>query len=1485
MKIWLRFLSAFLFAIVAGRSVLAQSQSVLTTEIRKISVSGGNSFGTPGGTASLSPNESYGPAGTSLTISALAVGTFPPSGFTYTFFVNGTSIGTLPTPLQANVVADLNWTPPQPGSYFITVRATDGTNTSTSLPIRYFAIGTQIISPLNNTIVPVDSSLVLKADATSQQGFIQRIEFYVDGALVGSDSSAPYSYIYTPPSTITNHTVTAKAYDNFNQLVPGTPSSTIVMVPKIGNAPVVAISSPTNNSALAIPNYSQSTSANIPIAVSANDADGVLSKVELYIDGVLFGTSTTFPYSFAWQPPVINQYNLVALAYDDKNNVTASVPSVVRISAPPTVSITSPANGGVVSSGTLVTIQANAGDSDGSVGKVQFFADGKVIGEATSAPYSVSWTPDAPTTKADGTITGASVVLTALATDDVGLSTQSTGVTVNVTTGGTGGGGVVGQPPTVSITSPLTSSQVPVNAPVTVTANASDPDGNIASVQFFVGTTSIGSDFTYPYSTTWTPSSLGTYTLTAKASDNSGNTVTSSSVVISVTDSSAGLPSVAITAPTNGSSFTVGAVQTIAANATDDGSIASVQFYVNGQLLGAPDTSFPYRATWTPGAIGSYTLLARATDNGGNQSVSSPVTVTITAGSAPSVSLTSPSTSLTVALGTAVNVSAIASDSDGTIASVKFTANGVPVATISTAPYSTTFNPTAAGVYSLVAQAQDNIGNTTDSTPVTVTVLEGSTIPIVTLENPATDTTISADSSLLLGASANAASGAISRVEFYAGSTLLTTITTAPYTFVWRPAGIGTYAIRAVAYGSSGQGISSSVSTVKVTPAVAAQGAYYVNLTNPVSGTTIVAFRNITFTAVTNIPSSNPAIDFYYNGILFQTVTSAPYQATRNPSAPGVYEFYAVMRVNGSTYTSSPVYVTVLPNQSPSISITSPTTGSSVTVGTSVTIKATASDPDDAVDTVQFLLNGQPLATVSSFPYTTTWRPTSEGVYTISAIVKDSLGSVAGNQVTSSPVYVRAVAPAGSGGSGGSAAPDTSYGGTYFSLNESGKFAVMNLGGKSAVFIGYSTSGTKKTYFYSGLPVDAGGGFSKTDSTGRVMVSGVTSAAGVSGELDNARLTFIGPITFPSGSTTVPSGYYAGNLSGKLDSTLNAIVGQDGSIMIAANSGSFTDAASGRLNANGTFSLTTAGGNLLTGKVDAATGLFTGTLGGSSGGAFTGALASGGTLSDGALRNLSTRGQVGTGANVLIAGFVIGGNSPKQVLIRAVGPSLTQYGVTNALADPQLSLFQGGTTIASNDNWGGSSALASAFAQSGAFALDASSKDAVVVATLNPGAYTAQVSGVGGTSGVAMIELYDRDAASAFSPQKMMNVSSRGLVGPGQGLLIAGFVVNGTVPKKILVRAIGPGLSTFNVLGFLADPILRVTRNDGVVMRENDNWEIGNDPILVSDANLKSGAFDLAAGSKDAVLLFSLPPGTYNAQVTGANNTGGLALVEVYEVP
>jgi hypothetical protein len=161
--------------------------------------------------------------------------------------------------------------------------------------------------------------------------------------------------------------------------------------------------------------------------------------------------------------------------------------------------------------------------------------------------------------------------------------------------------------------------------------------------------------------------------------------------------------------------------------------------------------------------------------------------------------------------------------------------------------------------------------------------------------------------------------------------------------------------------------------------------------------------------------------------------------------------------------------------------------------------------------------------------------------------------------------------------------------------------------------------------------------------------------------------------------------------------------------------------------------------------------------------------------------------------------------------------------------------------------------------------------------------------GVGGSTGIAMVEIYDVDDVSPFSPQKVMNVSTRGVVGTGQAQLIAGFVVGGNISKKVLIRAVGPTLSSYGVpSGTLGDPMLRLSHLvNGVdtTVRENNDWDQGNDPALISDASAKAGAFPLPSGSKDAAILITLPPGTYTAQATGVNGTTGIALVEVYEIP
>lgn len=654
-----------------------------------------------------------------------------------------------------------------------------------------------------------------------------------------------------------------------------------------------------------------------------------------------------------------------------------------------------------------------------------------------------------------------------------------------------------------------------------------------------------------------------------------------------------------------------------------------------------------------------------------------------------------------------------------------------------------------------------------------------------------------------------------------------------------------------------------------------------VAITNPQAGSSYPVNTALTINATATPATGSIAnVQFFVNGTsLGAADTSFPYSATWTPTGMGTFNLSALVTDSfGNQGVSANIPVTVVLGAPPAVAVTSPVENASITINSSQTLRANATSANGTVASVQFFANGAPVgAPATAAPYTTTWAPASEGVYRITATAVDN----AGLSTTSAPVTVLAVPVAGVG--------DTVFTGTYAGLGENGRFAVINVGGKDAILIGFSSSTPARAYFLPSLTVDAGGGFSGGGG-GQPAVSGSTNATGIMGTLDGSRLTFIGPAVFPSGSSAVAPGFYSGSLNGRGGSTVAAIVGSDGSIFLYGSDGSFADAGAGAVTPTGAFSVTTASGNRFSGSIDNKTGFVNGTLTGGPGGSFSAALASGVAFSDGALRNLSTRGQVGTGSNILIAGFVLKGNAPKQVLLRAIGPALTPFGVTGALANPVLQVFSGSTQVAVNDNWVNDPATLAAFGKAGAFALTPGSADSAVVATLPPGAYTAQISGSGGTSGMALLELYDLEDAVPFASQKLMNVATRGVVGAGPAQqLIAGFVVSGSTPKKVLIRAAGPALASVGVTsGLLTDPVLRLTRDvDGTAMlvRENDNWDVGNDVLLVTDAASKAGAFPFTAGSRDAVLLLSLPAGTYSAQASGAGGATGMALIEVYEVP
>jgi WD40 repeat protein len=249
------------------------------------------------------------------------------------------------------------------------------------------------------------------------------------------------------------------------------------------------------------------------------------------------------------------------------------------------------------------------------------------------------------------------------------------------------------------------------------------------------------------------------------------------------------------------------------------------------------------------------------------------------------------------------------------------------------------------------------------------------------------------------------------------------------------------------------------------------------------------------------------------------------------------------------------------------------------------------------------------------------------------------------------------------------------------------------------------------------------------------------------------------------------------------------------------------------------------------------------------------------------LLNVSTRLRAQAGDNVLIGGFIVNGQASKQLALRAIGPSLP---VAGKLADPILQLYDSaGAIIAQNDNWNARRAEVIA---TGIPPLD--ERDAVVVATVEPGSYTAVVRGLNDSAGVALVEAYDLSPNSA---SKLANISTRGKVETGDNVMIGGFILGGDEGTNVVVRAIGPSLKNAGVGGALNDPTLEVYDGNGTVLAQDDDWRVYQEQQLTQTGLAPTD------DRESAVLLF-LQPGAYTAIVRGKNDGIGVGLVEVYNL-
>ncbi|HEY6865394.1 MAG TPA: Ig-like domain-containing protein, partial [Burkholderiales bacterium] len=456
----------------------------------------------------------------------------------------------------------------------------------------------------------------------------------------------------------------------------------------------------------------------------------------------------------------------------------------------------------------------------------------------------------------------------------------------------------------VAIAAPAAGALYAAPAAVHVVALASTRQKRhpVARVEFFAGAARIGvvtgPSATGQYAFDWTGVAAGAYTLTAKATNDKGDSDVSAPVSI-VVDA---LPSVALSAPAANAVFNAPAAVTLSASASDaDGTVSKVEFFQGATLIGTA-AGAPYTASWNGAAPGVYALTATATDNLGFSTTSAPVRVILNA--APTVSVASPRADAKFNAPASIPLRAMATDADGSIVRVDFYQGQVLIGSAGAAPFEFEWTSVAAGKYSVTAVATDDRGATSTSSAVAVSV---NAPPAVSITAPADGAVYLAPGTVAITASASDADGAVTKVEFFQGATLIGTATAAPYSVTLSGLGSGTYPITAVATDDAGASTTSAVIAVRI------NAAPTVTLTKPADGAKFTAPADITITASAADLDGNVAkVEFFRGDTLITTLTAAPYSFTLTGVPQGAYSLTAVITDDlGAVTTSDPVSVTV----------------------------------------------------------------------------------------------------------------------------------------------------------------------------------------------------------------------------------------------------------------------------------------------------------------------------------------------------------------------------------------------------------------------------------------------------------------------------------------------------------------------------------------------------------------------------------------------
>ena len=598
-----------------------------------------------------------------------------------------------------------------------------------------------LTSPSSSAKFTAPASITLTATAADPDGTISKVEFYRGGTtLIGTTSVSPYQFTWGSVAAGA-YSLTAKAYDNKS----ATATSAPVAITVVDNQrPVVTLTSPANDT------FVLAGSA-VSLAATASDPDGTIARIEFFDGTTSLGVATAAPYGVVWSSVPSGSHLVFARATDNSGATSGSPQVSVVAGAPPLVVVTGPAACTTVDAPLDVTLAADAMSPGARISSVEFFDGGVSIGTSIAAPWRATLANAAAGIHS----------ITARAVDERGLAATSRPATFTVR--------AANQPPSIAIAAPAEGSHFALGSTVTFTAAASDSDGVVTAVEYWIGSSSgtrIGRATMPPYSVSWAGMPPGAYTIVAVASDDRSGSTTSPALHVTIDPNVP--PTVTMTSPAANAAFKAPATIALAASASDsDGTVAKVEFY-SGTTLVAAVTTPPYAAQWSNVAAGNYSISAKATDNAGAVAASAPVPVVVNSNVPPSVTVLAPYAGTQFLAPATITMTASATDSDGSIVKVDYFANGAPVGTASTPPYTAVWDGAAVGTYSITARALDDQGASAVSPAVVVTV---GAPPTLTVQAPLDGAMVNDDNVLVRGtvtAPANSAAsvnGIVARLD------------------------------------------------------------------------------------------------------------------------------------------------------------------------------------------------------------------------------------------------------------------------------------------------------------------------------------------------------------------------------------------------------------------------------------------------------------------------------------------------------------------------------------------------------------------------------------------------------------------------------------------------------------------------------------------------------------------------------------------------